>query len=982
MMRQLLRQLLFVTLALLSPVASQAQTYTWTKSAGGSYDDSLAWSPVGVPNVSGENAQFNLPDTYVVSKASSGSEVSTFEVLDGDVTFVSADSNKVFTAIQTSLNGGDLSIDRTGTGRIFYDTYGVYIGGESTLAVLDTNIMTIYGYTEVGRSSTNAYGQLLVTDGGILTIDESAPFYIGRNTTDSDGTSRVELSGLGTIGTGSSFISVGSTGPGEFFVRDQASFTAVGTSFSLNSSGTNHFGSKVLVDSGATLSIEDPFGFNSGSSSFYGGTIEVLTGGRFNAGHMDRTGGTTTVDGAGSILRAVEFDLDLAVVNITNGATLEMETYSYEAFENNTQVLVDGADTTVRGSTVVFIESNSSLTLSGGAAWEPLDANQVFGMYASLTTDSNSTIDVSGSGTTMELNSEFNLASGLNTRSTLDVSEDATVTSDSFEAALSDSGQAIVTLDGGSLTVDTFTNFGGSQNGSGTFNEGGIATMTLLPDSLFHTKGKVVLGAEASINLYGGEWRVSKFEDIAGTAPTINWNNGLVAATSSTTLTPYAASVLTPSGSLDFGQELAVEGTLTLQTTLALNGGKLSLLGLNGGQLLQLNSGVFELLDDDLVIGVGGPLGEQFEMQDGLTLKNDQDVYVTGLLIGRGTIDAGFIVGSSGEARIGEGDRMTILNSASNSGRLELLGGRLDAESGFTNSSSGDLIGRGTLDIGGSGLTNRGDLALSNGVTDIFGDVLNVTTGRVMISGNADVTFWDDVTHSGTLFNVSTGSSATFFGEAGFSISGGGDVYFEGDITPGNSPGLETFGGDVHFGAVSTLVIELAGVALGTHYDSLDVAGEATLGGELEVELLDGFEPALGDVFTILSASSIAGTFDTLTLPTTGYELRYTASTVELIATSALAGDYTNDGIVDLADYTLWRNHLGATGAVLVNRAGNLQGTPVSAADYLVWKQNFGQTLSSFESAANSQVPEPASLCLLVAGACGALLMRRRVADR
>src|SRR5690606_28143568 len=105
----------------------------------------------------------------------------------------------------------------------------------------------------------------------------------------------------------------------------------------------------------------------------------------------------------------------------------------------------------------------------------------------------------------------------------------------------------------------------------------------------------------------------------------------------------------------------------------------------------------------------------------------------------------------------------------------------------LTNGSNGRIAGRGTLMTGG--LTNNGHVALSSGVTDVFGDVVNNTGNAakgITVSGNADVTFWDDVNNvAGSLFRVSGGSSATFFGTySGAGISGPGSVYFEADVTP------------------------------------------------------------------------------------------------------------------------------------------------------------------------------------------------------
>jgi hypothetical protein len=57
------------------------------------------------------------------------------------------------------------------------------------------------------------------------------------------------------------------------------------------------------------------------------------------------------------------------------------------------------------------------------------------------------------------------------------------------------------------------------------------------------------------------------------------------------------------------------------------------------------------------------------------------------------------------------------------------------------------------------------------------------------------------------------------------------------------------------------------------------------------------------------------------------------------------AGDYNRDGTVNAADYTLWRNNLGATGLEPYSGAdGNGDGT-IGPEDYGVWKLHFGETI-------------------------------------
>ncbi len=91
-------------------------------------------------------------------------------------------------------------------------------------------------------------------------------------------------------------------------------------------------------------------------------------------------------------------------------------------------------------------------------------------------------------------------------------------------------------------------------------------------------------------------------------------------------------------------------------------------------------------------------------------------------------------------------------------------------------------------------------------------------------------------------------------------------------------------------------------------------------------------------------------------------------------AAAILLGDYNGNGVVDAADYTVWRNRLGGTS--LLNDA-----TPdtVDLADYNYWKSHFGATLSGSGSVA--AVPEPASgvLCFALVMVLGGLRPTREM---
>ena len=76
-----------------------------------------------------------------------------------------------------------------------------------------------------------------------------------------------------------------------------------------------------------------------------------------------------------------------------------------------------------------------------------------------------------------------------------------------------------------------------------------------------------------------------------------------------------------------------------------------------------------------------------------------------------------------------------------------------------------------------------------------------------------------------------------------------------------------TIEGDINFGPYATLETELAGLVQGTSYDFLNVTGTATLGGTLNVVLLNGFAPQVNNTFDLLDWGSISGAFASVKLP-------------------------------------------------------------------------------------------------------------------
>jgi len=139
--------------------------------------------------------------------------------------------------------------------------------------------------------------------------------------------------------------------------------------------------------------------------------------------------------------------------------------------------------------------------------------------------------------------------------------------------------------------------------------------------------------------------------------------------------------------------------------------------------------------------------------------------------------------------------------------------------------------------------------------------------------------------------------AATVFLQGG-TLSGNGTI--DGFVTnsgaivrPGSSPGILTvtqgYPTPYSQGPGGTLSIELGGLTAGTQYDQLNNGGNSVLGGALDVNLINGFQPALGETFAIVTFASGTGTgkFTTLNVPA-GLSVNYSNAGVYLVVTGTV----------------------------------------------------------------------------------------------
>jgi hypothetical protein len=120
--------------------------------------------------------------------------------------------------------------------------------------------------------------------------------------------------------------------------------------------------------------------------------------------------------------------------------------------------------------------------------------------------------------------------------------------------------------------------------------------------------------------------------------------------------------------------------------------------------------------------------------------------------------------------------------------------------------------------------------------------------------------------------------------------------------------------------------------------------------------LINGFVPDAGQTFNVFDWSGhTSAVLASMNLPvlTAGlvWDTSQFYSSGLLSVALGLSGDFNKNGVVDAADYTVWRDGRSPHS----NQAG-----------YNLWKANFGKTAGSGASLAN--VPEPSTLLLSLAG--------------
>jgi T5SS/PEP-CTERM-associated repeat protein len=397
-----------------------------------------------------------------------------------------------------------------------------------------------------------------------------------------------------------------------------------------------------------------------------------------------------------------------------------------------------------------------------------------------------------------------------------------------------------------------------------------------------------------------------------------------------------------------------------------------------------------DLNSGELLIQNGGSLtsfralsGSQFGSTGTVTVDNSTWTILGETTVGNaanGTLSvmSGGTVDSVGRVTIGQG-----------TGSVSEV--TIDGNSSYLIAQGGLTVG--DPNSGGTGTLNvRNNGKLSGG---FFGDILvnasstvNVETGGSIVLDFFTTEFGSQLNNHASIGDPNTSVLLSNLGAISGSGSQTGDLFDFGvvaptAVSPADDTGVYTVDGAWNKQSGSELQIQLGGLSNGggdksqTTFDWIDLTGDLTLGGMLDVELTDGFTLGFLQEFVIVQVGgALSGTFDGLiegsivaTLGGMKLQISYVGgdgNDVALYTPSQFSADFNRDNHVDELDLAQWELDYGVSAASDADYDGDSDGF-----DFLIWQQQLG---SGLPLVGTSAVPEPSTIVLismgLIATAC------------
>ncbi|MBI1369926.1 MAG: hypothetical protein GC162_14885 [Planctomycetes bacterium] len=485
------------------------------------------------------------------------------------------------------------------------------------------------------------------------------------------------------------------------------------------------------------------------------------------------------------------------------------------------------------------------------------------------------------------------------------------------------------------------------------------------------------IGARGTVNILGGTLRLTGDTPfVLRVGGQLEFNTGTIAYDGDLNFGSLAYGkllTLFPTRTIPTYQGFEVAGAFTLGEVITVDGGTLSFGSLLNAGYLDFQKGTINVLSADVNIGSSGLFGpsvvldatKTINVSNNVTLNSIGTVDLKGGIFSGGVIDnqglillesplgglaggtlsnSGLVTGSgridnalanqaSGQVRVLAGQDLRFTGSAphDNAGLIESVAGVMEFTDHLTNEAVGRITGRDALYVFTGGLNDLGQLNFTGGTNDVYGDVDVAGGGRITTSGPTGTTsnFFGNVHHNGQRIQTAAGNMSVFFGDvtgAG-AFTGTGTVRFEGTYSPGNSPAVVSFGGDMQMGDASELKMDLAGSpnkpGLSPTSDELIITDDVALDGKLKLNLAPDFAPIAGQIFPLLAfGGDRTGRFDDIDgqglLGQVALLVLYDDDPGgidnEVIARATMLGDADVSGRVDISDLVILAKNFGAAG--------------------------------------------------------------------
>jgi len=525
--------------------------------------------------------------------------------------------------------------------------------------------------------------------------------------------------------------------------------------------------------------------------------------------------------------------------------------------------------------------SNPLLTLTNGANGNQVQrifvGNQA-GHSGSLLLEQNSVMELTGLNVTgvhignvfgsnglvrvrtnALLSDELGMLVGVGGFGTLIVEDGGQVRSRAMVVAMVENSQGSVLVTGNNSRIDIgFPNeaprdiFVGSSGTIGTMivSDGGAVTATGDAVIGFRNQGQLSLFDQGSSVTLGGEFWVGAGQNGQGTATvaggaTLTSHGSRIGAvasndgpgTSGSVTLTGANSLWTNHGELRIGTANDIggnppfpsSGSLTVTNNASLVNSDLLTVGHRSSGTLVISGG-----------GTVSATATNANFPVGVDMGHRNDASATATVTG-----ANSTLNANGHIRVGVQGNASL--TISNGGVVNNVDAMISfSQETQSSQSSVTVTGQGSQWNSSGNVYVGGNFSHQN--TTNFGGVATLTVrdgGLVLSQGNTGVTIFQQ--------SILTGGGGTIIGNT---------IENRGIISPGDSIGEMTLGGNFLQAEMGTLNLELGGLIQGLEYDHLIVTNQAFLGGTLEVSMFGDFQLGYNQVFDVLtSGGPMSGQF-------------------------------------------------------------------------------------------------------------------------